>query len=183
MALRIAIYTRLSHDSTGGEQTATSRQEKACRAFAEMRGWDVVEVFEDVDLSAYQRTVVRPAYEQMLELIGEKQIDGVLVWKLDRLVRRPSEFERLWTVCERVGAVIASATEPIDATTDLGLALVRMLVTFAQLEGATMGMRIKAKQRELAEAGAPPGGPAPFGFKAGMNELEPVEAALLREAA
>jgi DNA invertase Pin-like site-specific DNA recombinase len=64
MGLPIVIYTRLSRDETG-HQTATHRQEQACRAFAELRGWEVARVFEDVDVSAYQRRVVRPAYEDM----------------------------------------------------------------------------------------------------------------------
>jgi site-specific DNA recombinase len=180
MTLRMGIYTRLSHDATG-QQTATARQEKACRQFAALRGWQVVEVYEDVDVSAFQKGVVRPAYERMLTAIKDGHLDGGLVWKLDRLVRRPSEFERFWQVCEQSGAIIASATEPIDASTDLGLALVRILVTFAQLESATISLRIKAKHRELAEAGRP-NGPAPFGWRPGMQDLEPTEAELLREA-
>ena len=183
MTLRIGIYTRLSLDATGGEQTATARQERACRAYAEVRGWEVVEIFEDVDLSAYQPRVVRPAYERLLLRVAEGAIDGVLFWKLDRLVRRPSEFERFWAQCESAGAFIASVIEPIDASTDLGVALVRILVTFAQLESATLSVRIKAKQREMAESGRPPAGPAPFGFLPGMQELEPDEAELIREAA
>src|SRR5436190_707503 len=180
MTLRMAIYTRLSHDPTG-LQTATARQERACRQFAELRGWDVVDVYEDVDLSAFQRGVVRPSYERMLEAIKRGELDGALVWKLDRLVRRPSEFERFWLLCEQSGAIVASATEPIDASTDLGLALVRILVTFAQLECATMSVRMKAKHREMAESGRS-NGPAPFGWRPGLQELEPTEAALLREA-
>jgi site-specific DNA recombinase len=180
MTLRIGIYTRLSHDATG-EQTATTRQEKACRSFAELRGWEVIEVFEDVDLSAYQRGVLRPSYERLLAAIDDGAVDGVLVWKLDRLVRRPSEFERFWTACEAHDVVLASATEPLDTSYELGLALVRILVTFAHLESATIGLRIKAKHRELAEAGRP-NGPAPYGWRPGMQELEPAEAERLREA-
>jgi DNA invertase Pin-like site-specific DNA recombinase len=81
MTLRIGIYTRLSHDATG-EQTATARQEKACRAFAGLRGWEVVDVFEDVDLSAYQRGTMRPSYERLVHDLECGAIDGVLVWKL-----------------------------------------------------------------------------------------------------
>src|SRR5436309_4558704 len=118
MTLAIGIYTRLSHDRTG-EQTATTRQERACRSFAALREWNVVEVFEDVDASAYKVGVVRPAYERMLAAIDDGRLGGVLVWKLDRLVRRPAEFERFWAACEKVGAIVASATEPIDTTHEL----------------------------------------------------------------
>jgi hypothetical protein len=39
---------------------------------------------------------------------------------------------------------------------DLGVALVRMLVTFAHLEAATIGERVRAKSKAMAEAGHPP---------------------------
>jgi hypothetical protein len=103
----VAIYTRLSHDRTG-QQTATHRQQASCQAFAELRGWRVARVFEDVDLSAYRRGVVRPAYEEMLLAIQSKRIDGVVAWKLDRLLRRSAEFERLWETCEKNGVFLAS---------------------------------------------------------------------------
>jgi len=46
-----------------------------------------------------------------------------------------------------------------------------------------MSVRLKAKNRELAEAGRPPGGPAPYGFGPGMASVIEPEADLLREAA
>lgn len=179
---RVAIYTRLSHDKTG-EQTATSRQQKACEAFAELRGWRVVRVFEDVDLSAYKEGIKRPAYEEMLLAVRSKRIDGVLAWKLDRFVRRSAEFERLWSACDRNGVFLTSAMEPIDTSTDLGLAMVRVLVAFASLESATSGARLRAKNQERAELGMPHTGARAYGIRKGWKELEPTEAAMIREAA
>ena len=178
----VAIYTRLSHDASGA-QTATRRQQSACEAFAELRGWTVVNVFEDVDLSAYKSSVVRPAYERMLSAIKERRVDGVVAWKLDRLVRRPAEFERFWSTCEDRNVFLASAMEPIDTSTDLGVALVRVLVAFASLESATIGVRLRAKMRERADSGVPHN-PAPaFGYRRGWQELDVEQAALIREAA
>lgn len=56
----------------------------ACRASAVAKGWDVVEVFEDVDVSAYDRRIQRPAFEALRETVLDGRLDGVLLWKLDR---------------------------------------------------------------------------------------------------
>jgi len=162
MTLPIAIYTRLSNDEFG-TQTATQRQAEACSAYAALRGWEVGKVFEDVDLSAF-RAVTRPAYEEMLAGISAGRWGGVLVWKLDRLVRRPAEFERFWATCERAGAVLMSVNDPIDTTTDVGLAIVRILVTFANLESATTSLRMRAQRREHAAKGLPPFSGRAFGY-------------------
>lgn len=179
---RVAIYTRLSSDPTG-EQTATARQRAACLAFADIRGWEVVHVYEDVDLSAYKRGVVRPDYEALLEAVAARQLDGVLVWKLDRLMRRSSEFERFWAACEHRQVFLASATEPIDTTNEFGLAIVRILVTFAGLEAATIGARMAAKHRERAYAGKPHHRVRAYGLSKDWTRLNFDEAILVREAA
>jgi DNA invertase Pin-like site-specific DNA recombinase len=182
MTREVGIYTRISqadHDT----QTATHRQEAASRQFASARDWSVVDVFEDVDVSAYSG-VERPAFERMLKEIEHRSITGVVVWKLDRLVRRPKDFERFWDVCERHHAILASVTEPLDSSTDLGLALVRMLVVMATFESATRGARVRSLFEEVALRGDPPlGGERPWGLTAHWRELVPEEAALLREAA
>jgi DNA invertase Pin-like site-specific DNA recombinase len=85
MKTAVAVYTRLSLATA--EQTATARQERACRLIAEARGWRVAKVYEDVDLSAFAGGIRRPSVEQMLADIAAHRVGGVLVWKLDRLVR------------------------------------------------------------------------------------------------
>lgn len=178
----VAIYTRLSADPTGA-QTATARQLASCRAFAEAREWQVGPIYEDVDVSAYQRGVIRPDYEAMLSDIRSSRVDGIVAWKLDRLVRRPLEFERLWSTCESNGVFLASAMEPIDTSTDMGLALVRVLVAFASLESATIGVRLRSKNRERAELGQPHTTAACYGMKKGWLELDEDQAANIRNAA
>jgi site-specific DNA recombinase len=178
----VAVYSRLSLDSTG-EQTATARQERACRLYAAKRGWYVGQVFSDVDVSAYNPRAVRDGYERLLTALGQGEFDGVLVWKLDRLVRRPSEFERVWQKCETARAFLASVTEPIDSSTAMGLALVRVLVTFANYESATLGLRLSAKFKQRAENGLAHGPAEAFGYTHGFAALVPDEAAAIREAA
>ncbi|HEV2173868.1 MAG TPA: recombinase family protein, partial [Nitrospira sp.] len=85
MAVQVAIYTRVSREDTE-EPQSTRRQERACREFARMRNWDVADVWEDVDVSAYSRDVIRPAYNDLLRIVAGGRVNGVLVWKLDRLV-------------------------------------------------------------------------------------------------
>jgi site-specific DNA recombinase len=182
MGQRLAIYARLSQDRDGA-QTATARQIADCRALAGARGWPVADVYEDTDLTAYRR-VNRPGYERLLADLEKGKVDAVLVWKLDRLVRHPAEFERFWAVCERRGATLASVHEPVDTSSELGLVIVRILVAFARLESATISLRQKSKAAELAKAGRPhTGGRRAFGFAPDWRSHEPAEAELIRDAA
>src|SRR5579864_6494568 len=78
----VAIYTRVSHEDLE-EPASTRRQERSCRRFAESKDWQVVGIWEDVDLSAYQRGVRRPAFERLMTVVAGGRVNGVVVWKLD----------------------------------------------------------------------------------------------------
>jgi site-specific DNA recombinase len=174
----VLVYTRLSTDDLNG---ATDRQEAACRAYADARDWTVADVLTDTDASAYRGTP-RPAFDTLVEDCEVRSADGILVWKLDRLVRRPADFERLWAVAERRGVFVASVMEPVDSSSPIGLALLRILVALAGLESATTGIRIRAARRQEAETGRPPSTKA-YGHTRDWSAIVPEEAAVIREMA
>jgi site-specific DNA recombinase len=174
----VLVYTRLSTDDL---HAATDRQEAACRAYADARGWLVADVLTDTDASAYVGTR-RPAFETLVEEAEVRSADGILIWKLDRLVRRPIDFERLWGVAERRNVFVASVTEPVDSSSPIGLALLRILVALAGMESATTGLRVRASKRQHAEAGRPPPVKA-YGHTREWDALVPNEVAIISECA
>lgn len=180
---RAAIYARLSRDRDGN-QTATARQVADCRRFAEAKGWEVVAVHEDADLSAYSAKVVRPGFEALKASVEAGDADVVLAWKLDRLLRRPRDFETLWQLCEAKGANVATVTDGIDTAQPMaGLLVPRIMSNFAELEAENLSIRERRKHEETAKAGRRSGGGhRPFGLSRDWSELVPAEAELIREA-
>ena len=182
--MRAVIYARVSRAADVSTDTSTPRQVTNCRQFLESRGWYEHAVHRDVDRSAYRSGVLREGFETLLRDVTTGQIDVVVVWKLDRLTRRPGDFERFWSLCEHHRVHLASVTEPIDTTGPMGLAIVRLLMTFAGIESTVRGERIAARYREQALQGHPfHAGRRPFGHSKDLSSLVEDEAALLREAA
>jgi site-specific DNA recombinase len=181
--MRAAIYSRLSKDPTG-QQTATGRQRDDCRALIERHGWDVVAEYEDVDLSAY-RGVQRPGYDALLASLEAGEIDRVVAWKLDRLLRRPRDFERLWELCEGAGAHIVTDKDSIDTSAPFAGTLVpRILSMVAEMESEGISVREQRKHEANAKAGKRSGGGhRPFGLTRDWSALVPAEADLIRAAA
>ena len=178
---KCAIYVRVSSDPFA-EGHSTNRQLDNCRRFCQAREWQVTDTFEDIDESAYKRNT-RPGLEQLLNALSSGRFDTIVVWRLDRLVRRNDDFERIWALCERHGIALASVTEPVDTTSGVGIAVMRMLVTFAGLESTIKSERLKAKNLEDARRGLPqPGGIRSFGYDKDMHIIDE-EAAVIREAA
>jgi site-specific DNA recombinase len=183
MTTKAALYARLSRDRTG-EETATARQLDDCRAFATSRGWEIVGEYTDADVSAYKRNVSRPGYEAMLAELDAGQVDVVVAWKLDRLLRRVMDFETLWERCESHGANVATVRDGIDTSTPMvGELLPRLMATFAQLESKNLSVRELRKHEETAKKGGRSGGGhRPFGLSRDWSEIVEPEAALIRDA-
>lgn len=178
----VGLYLRISEDRDG-QQTATARQREDCERFAAIRGWDIVDVFEDVDVSAFQRNVRRPEFERLIEAVRSRAIDGVLAWKLDRVSRRMRDFVRLDEAAQDADAFIATVTDGIDTRTPTGRFVAELLTSQARMESENTSIRVKRKHAERAAEGRPnPGGRRPFGYSTRYEEIIEPEAKLIREA-
>ena len=72
---RAAVYLRISQDPTG-EQAGVTRQREDCLALVEAQGWELLEVFQDNDISASSGKA-RPEYQRMLKAIRDGMVDAV----------------------------------------------------------------------------------------------------------
>ena len=83
----------------------------------------VVAVYRDV-ASAYNERAKRPEYEAALQDLQSKRIDGIAVWRLDRLVRRSSQYRQVLSILEESGGRLFSMKEGIDTRASDGAARV-----------------------------------------------------------
>lgn len=181
--IRAGIYARISSDRDG-EGLGVQRQLEDCEALASRKGWAVAERYVDSDVSAYSGRP-RPEYERMLGDLAAGAIDGVVVWHLDRLHRRPQELETFFEVCERAAVKnLASVTGDVDLATHDGQFMARILGAVARKESDDKSRRIKRKHQELALAGRDVGGGTrPFGYESDRHTINRAEAAVVRECA
>lgn len=179
----VAVYARISQDRSGNE-LGVKRQLADCLAEARRRGWTVAEEYVDDDVSAYSNKK-RPAYERMLTDLSEGRRDGVIVWHMDRLHRRPVELERFIHTCDAAGVRdVVTLSGDIDLAQGDGLLMARLLAAVAANESDSKRRRGARKALEIAQTGRPMmGGPRPFGFEDDRVSHHPVEAPVVRDLA
>lgn len=114
-SVRAAIYCRISL-ARFGETIKVDEQEALCRKLAQDRDWRVVEncVFRDPNRSAWQRSRKRPGWDAMLEAVELDQVDGIIVYHGDRLIRQPWDLEILIRLADQRGIRLASPTGERD---------------------------------------------------------------------
>jgi DNA invertase Pin-like site-specific DNA recombinase len=192
----IGGYTRLSVDRNGNK-IGYEIQRAAIERWAGAYGYTVV-WYQDKDITAADKDIVRPEYERMLADLQTGTIIGVIVWRLDRLVRLTREFERCFAIVEDAGGFIVDVDQEFTTKTATGKLIMRLLVILAEMEIASMKTRQLAHQRQKAKDGKHHGGgQRAFGFVGAVrNEKGEIinsgdigvrhvkaEADLLREAA
>jgi DNA invertase Pin-like site-specific DNA recombinase len=133
---RAGLYARVS---TNDQQTL-AMQNRAMREYAARRGWTIALQVREVNSGA----VKREAREKILEAARRREIDVVLVWRLDRWGRSVTDLMATLQELEHLGVGFVSLTEALDLTTPAGRAMVAMLAVFAAFEREVLQERTRA---------------------------------------
>src|SRR5919202_2518451 len=119
-AMRCVIYLRVStreqaeRDLTEEGFSIPAQREACLRHIADKR-WSVVDEYSDRGESA--RTADRPQLQAMLARIAEERdVDAVVVHKVDRLARNLEDHVAIRALLRRRGVVLVSVTENIEET-------------------------------------------------------------------
>jgi site-specific DNA recombinase len=148
---RAAIYARYSSDNQ--REASIEDQVEVCRRYAEVHGWEIVEVYPDRALSGASR--FRPAFEQMQVDAEARRFDVIIVEALDRLSRKLAHVadlhDRLTFLGIKLHAVNAGEITAMHAG---------VLGMMAQAYSKDLGEKTKRGQLGRALKGKIPGGKA-----------------------
>ena len=144
-ALRAGLNARVS---TNDQQTLPM-QNRALRDYAARRGWTVVMQVKEVGSGASQRKV----REQLIEAARRREIDVVLVWRLDRWGRSVTDLLATLQELAHLGVGFVSLTEALDLTTPVGRAMAGLLAVFAAFEREILGERVRAGLAHARQSG------------------------------
>jgi putative DNA-invertase from lambdoid prophage Rac len=138
---RVGLYARVSkHD-----QQTLPLQIRSMREYAANRGWTIALQVREVGSGAAQREL----RDQLLDAARRREIDAVLVWRLDRWGRSMADLVGTLEELAHLGVGFVSLTEALDMTTATGRAMAGLLSVFAQFEHDLLRERVRAG---LAEA-------------------------------
>jgi DNA invertase Pin-like site-specific DNA recombinase len=133
---RAGLYARVSTQ----DQQAIPLQTRALREYAARRGWTIALQVKEIGSGASQRE----RREQLLEAARRREIDLVLVWRLDRWGRSVTDLLATLQELEHLGVGFVSLTEALELTTPAGRARAGLLAVFAEFEREILRERVRA---------------------------------------
>jgi putative DNA-invertase from lambdoid prophage Rac len=156
--MRAGVYARVStHD-----QQTLGLQSEAMAAYIENRGWVATRRVEDVGSGSKER----PGRESLLVAARRREIDVIVVWRLDRWGRSVADLMTTLREMTELGVGFVSLTEALDLTSPAGRAMAGMLAIFAEFEREILRERVRAGIAQARKEGRPHGRPRTASRKA-----------------
>jgi site-specific DNA recombinase len=146
---KAAIYIRVSTQEQV-ENYSIEAQKERLEAYCKAKNWDIYNTYIDGGYSG--ATLDRPDLKRLLKDL--KNIDVVIVYKLDRLSRSQKDtLELIEDHFLKNNVDFVSITETLDTSTPFGKAMIGILSVFAQLERETIAERMRMGHIKRAENG------------------------------
>lgn len=164
--MRCVIYLRVStreqaEKGEGEEGFSIPAQREACTRHIRDAGWDLVDEYTDRGESA--RSAERPQLQAMLARIAEERdVDAVVVHKIDRLARNMEDHVAIRAVLRRRNVALVSVTENVEETAS-GRLVEGIHALMAEFYSANLAAEIKKGRGQKAKLGGFPH-PAPIGY-------------------
>src|SRR2546422_205158 len=149
--LRVGLYARVS---TNDQQTLPM-QSRAMREYVARRGRTIVRQVREIGSGA----VKREAREKLLEAARHREIDVVLVCRLDRSGRSVTDLLATLQELEHLGVGFVSLTEALDLTMPAGR-WPGLLAIFAEFERKILRERTRAGLAQARQNGKRLGRPS-----------------------
>ena len=150
--LRVGLYARVStHD-----QQTLPLQIRTMREYVARRGWTIVAQIKEIGCGASQREL----RATLIAAARRREVDVVLVWRLDRWGRSVADLISTLQELQHLGVGFVSLTEALDLTTPAGRAMAGLLAVFAEFERDILRERVRAglvhARQQGKQLGRPP---------------------------
>jgi DNA invertase Pin-like site-specific DNA recombinase len=139
----------------------TGDAEPGDAGYAARRGWTIAMQVREVNSGAARRE----EREKLLEAARRREIDVVLVWRLDRWGRSVTDLLATLQELEHLGVGFVSLTEALDLTTPAGRAMAGLLAIFAEFEREILRERTRAGLAHARQNGQRLGRPVTAGLQ------------------
>jgi DNA invertase Pin-like site-specific DNA recombinase len=158
---KVIGYIRVSTDKQADNGVSLGAQEEDIRNYCKTYHLDLLHIFCDVGSASSMDE--REQLQEALQMVEHSDIDGIVVYKLDRLTRSVRDLNViLEDYLTKYSVSLHSYVDRIDTTTESGRLILNILISVSQWERETIRKRVQRgmdRKRELGELV----GKAPYG--------------------
>lgn len=154
-------YVRVSSEEQAKEGVSLEAQKAKIKLYAELKDLDLIGIVEDAGISA--KNLKRPGVQRVLEMARNKEVDAVIILKLDRIFRNTVDALQTSAELDKWGVALHSIQENLDTKSAMGKFFFTLTAALAEMERnivserTEMALQHKKSKNERV-------GHIPFGF-------------------
>ena len=164
------IYVRVSTEEQSREGFSLKEQEERLKEFCNFKRYEIYKIYKDAGISA--KNDKRPAYQEMMSDVKNKNINVIVAFKLDRLTRSVYDIEKLMKTVNDYECDIDCMADESNTTTSNGRMVMRIMTSVSQNEIEKCSERTKLGMVGAIKSGHIPNR-TPLGFKRIDKKLVP----------
>jgi len=155
-------YVRVSTEDQAKEGVSLDNQKVKIIAYCQLKDLELREIVEDAGISA--KNLKRTGVQKVLRLARRKEIDAVVVYKLDRIFRSTVDALETTKAFDKWGVSFDSIEETLDTRSAMGRFFFTLTAALAEMERRLIGERTKAALTHKRSKSEKTGGDIPFGY-------------------
>jgi DNA invertase Pin-like site-specific DNA recombinase len=134
--MRVVCYARVSTSDKGQKPEL---QLNEIRKYCELRGWSILHEIIDEGFSG--GTDVRPGLKMLMAMVRAREVDTVIVLKLDRLFRSLKHLVTTLDEFQEKKIVFVAVRDNVDYSTPAGKLMTQILASMAEFEKSLLKER------------------------------------------
>jgi DNA invertase Pin-like site-specific DNA recombinase len=155
-------YVRVSTEDQAKEGVSLDNQKAKIEAYCHLKDLELTEVVEDAGISA--KNLRRPGVQKVLRMARKKQVDAIVVYKLDRIFRSTVDALETTKMFDKWGVSFHSIEETLDTQSAMGRFFFTLTAALAEMERRIIGERTKVALLHKRSRQEKTGGDIPFGY-------------------
>ena len=162
-------YIRVSTEGQAEKGISLEAQRAKIEAYAALKDFTLVEIVEDAGISA--KNLKRPGMQRLLDMIHRKEIDAVIIMKLDRMFRNTVDALQTTQGFDKKGVALHSIQESLDTQSAMGRFFFTLLAAIGEMERGVIGERTRTALARKKEKGEVVSRFTPYGYRKHGNKL------------
>ena len=155
-------YVRVSTEDQAKEGVSLDNQKSKIEAYCQLKDLELSEIVEDAGISA--KNLKRPGVQKVLRMARKKQVDAIVVYKLDRIFRSTVDALETTKMFDKWGVSFHSIEETLDTQSAMGRFFFTLTAALAEMERRIIGERTKAALSHKRSRNEKTGGNVPYGY-------------------
>ena len=165
-------YCRVSTSEQAIEGVSLDNQRRKIELYCEMNDMQLVGVEVDEGISA--KNLNRPAVKRVLDMARRREVDCIVIYKLDRMFRNTVDALNTSQMLDRQGIGFISISESIDTKSAIGKFFFSLMASLAEMERNVISERT-ATAMQYKRSNGEHCGNAPFGYEIGPDGVHLIE--------